>query len=254
MKQSSIRALNELNTTFYKTVQESFDNSRSVSWAGWEKARPHITSLLHNGNQISCLDIGCGNGRFGEWLHHNSSNQIPLQYHGIDSNTFLLSKAEKTLESLSIKARLLEHDIVTGLTKNTPIASVAPINKYNLIVCFGVMHHIPSFTLRKKLLSEIASMLHKSGIAIITTWDFTTIPSLMKRAQTDLSHIIPDAEPGDYLLDWQRGHTPSTRYCHHISNQEMDTLLSGTDLSVVLHYKADGPADMSNTYWILAAQ
>lgn len=261
MKKSSILTLNQLNQDFYNQVAVNFDDSRSYTWEGWNKLKPLVNRLLLQKSTITILDLGCGNGRFISWLDElltkNAHNDTPnssnprVSYTGLDSNQFLLKKAKEqaTKAKNNISCSFIQSDIVQNLIDSDTINS--SLESYDLIVAFGVIHHIPGESTRHTFIRQISKLIKPQGYACIAAWDFTTIPSLMKRSQPLAeSSIILDPEPQDYLLDWQRG-SEAYRYCHFVSDQEMQALWSGTDLEIVLHYQADGPTQASNSYWIV---
>lgn len=287
MQTSSIRFLNQLNQEFYENIAESFDDSRSYSWQGWENLKPYIHKIIEgkkrNGQVtvLRVLDIGCGNGRFSNWLSellHTTGSSNTIEYTGIDFNQSLLQKAQEKTSNLDHVSTSFEKiDIIENLLENKPLTTKKN-EVFDLIVCFGVLHHIPGQEMRKALVGQIAELLVKSektatpapqGLACVAAWKFDTLPNLFSRAQNlQTSDFIPDPEVGDFLLDWKRveklgpdskspTHTmleqklKNPRFCHLISDQEVSSWWPTTNLMPVLHYLADGPNQQSNSYWIL---
>lgn len=267
MKKSSVQTLNTLNQTFYDQVAESFDDSREYFWPGWQKLLKPLQELATNKHNqpLTVLDIGCGNGRFAQWLDEHS---IKAEYTGIDSNSYLLEAARKKNQELpNVKTVFTQVDVIEKILKkqhsisansdsnhHLPNATVAQIQTFDLIICFGVFHHIPGIENRSHLVEICQNQLAPNGLLAVATWDFSTIPSLMSRSQKlSETTLIPDPEPNDFLLDWKRQDqiTPK-RYCHLISLQETESWWSSAGLSLVLHYTADGPQNASNHYFIAA--
>ena len=255
MKKSSAQVLNKLNQTFYNQVAESFDDSREYFWPGWEELLKSLQTLVQQkGDQpLKVLDVGCGNGRFAQWL---DSHSIQASYIGIDSNSFLLDAATQKNEKLTkVKTSFLQVDIIEKiLNLEKLILAETATQSFDLIVCFGVLHHIPGEENRTRLIQMCNDQLSSDGLLTVATWDFSTIPSLMSRSQKlSETELIPDPESNDYLLDWKRQDqiTPQ-RFCHLISEQETEIWWSSTGLNLVLHYKADGPQNTSNHYFIAA--
>jgi tRNA (uracil-5-)-methyltransferase TRM9 len=264
MKKSSVQTLNTLNQTFYDQVAESFDDSREYFWPGWEKLlKPLQTLAAQKNNQpLSVLDIGCGNGRFAQWL---DSHAVHANYTGLDTNSFLLRTAQEknqnlttvktTFSQVDVVEKILNNQVFTDSNSNTTISAT---KTFDVIVCFGVLHHVPGKENRAGLIKLCQSHLTTNGLLAVATWDFATIPNLMSRSQKlSQSTLIPDPEPNDYLLDWKRQNKQdknspqrSQRYCHLISAQETESWWSGTGLNLVLHYTADGPQNASNRYFI----
>jgi hypothetical protein len=61
---TTARALNALNQSFYSESAEEFAATRSASWPGWRKLLP----LLREKRNAAILDVGCGNARFASFL------------------------------------------------------------------------------------------------------------------------------------------------------------------------------------------
>ena len=66
MKQATILQLNDLNQHFYKVTAEEFSKTRSFYWKGWGELIEPLKEIGKNHPQLKVLDIGCGNGRFGD--------------------------------------------------------------------------------------------------------------------------------------------------------------------------------------------
>ncbi|HLA44679.1 MAG TPA: class I SAM-dependent methyltransferase, partial [Aggregatilineales bacterium] len=175
MNTSTVHLLNQINREFYQTVASSFDETRSNPWSGWLRLLPYIrdcNSGLHrpaldiqdssSGLSLRVLDIGCGNGRFGVFLKQNL--EIPIKYHGIDSSDYLLKHAADMLKAENVDFHLRNVDVITE--------DYIPDDPYDLIVIFGVMHHIPGFENRKKLIERSMKALAPGGLLAVTFWVF----------------------------------------------------------------------------------
>ena len=123
---------------------------------------------------------------------------------------------------------------------------------FDLIVSFGVLHHIPSFNLRKSFFHSLADSLNKNGILVITAWQFLDNPKLKERLiEFDKVGIHKnDVEENDYLLDWRRGEQ-AIRYCHLTTKKEISELIKETNLKIIEMYKADSKTNNLNQYYIL---
>ena len=115
---------------------------------------------------------------------------------------------------------------------------------------FGVIHHIPSFELRKKLITEAYTHLKKGGLLIFTNWLFLHDSSLKKRVinPEDVGIIPAQLESNDYILDWQRG-TFGIRYCHLVDESELSQLLES--LPPPDTFIADGKEGTLNRYVVI---
>ncbi len=233
MKQATRSRLNQINREFYATTANDFDATRTRAWAGWQKL-PALIDLPVE----SLMDIGCGNGRFALFLVERQ--QQPFAYFGIDNNRQLLDLAAARLRgSPQVNANLIEHDL---------IAEPLPECRAQLMVLFGILHHVPGFGFRKQLMSRAAEILLPGGYLVMAAWRFYEVARFRER-------IVPwnddiEVETNDYLLDWRRGER-AFRYCHYINDDEHDDLIVAAGLSSVSDYRADGASGSLNRYSVL---
>lgn len=237
MKTETIQQLNLLNQHFYETVAESFANSRTQPWSGWTQLLPYLKDK-------KILDVGAGTGRFGKFLVERLGLD-PSLYIGIDNNAELLGKAQLPFS--------LHHvDVVTELINGSLVKRIRAFQP-DAITLFGVLHHIPGFETRKKLLQELVSVLPKEGVLILATWQFTRLPNLLKRQVRSQTVGIPttEIETDDYFLTWER-ETQAVRYCHFVSDQELEALTEGLPLKKIATFHADGPNQNLNHYFVFS--
>lgn len=242
MDAATINHLNQINHEFYRITADDFDQTRGEAWPGWERLLPYLHAPL------SCLDVGCGNGRFGLFLQdrlERARHVVPLQdtnvhYHGIDSSSALLEHAQEALQSLpGLNVTLEARDIV----ENPP-----DVGEYDLVVLFGVMHHIPGYAERQTFIKKLADRVKTGGLLAFACWRFYEYARFRER-------IVPwpqdiTAEAGDYLLDWRRGVT-ALRYCHYVNDAEHAALVAATGMTEILAYRADGKSGDANRYSLL---
>lgn len=218
----TIKKLNTINREFYRTTAEAFDKTRAGAWQGWSPLIPYLSTPL------KVLDIGCGNGRFGAFLAETLEG--PITYHGLDNSTELLAYARTALtdEYPNLDITLTERDIVM----HPPDEDL-----YDLVVLFGVIHHIPGLRSRLRFMEKIAQRVRQGGILAFASWRFYEFERFRER-------IIPwdddiQVEAGDYLLDWKAG-DHAIRYCHYVSDAEQDQLIKVSNLTELERYRADG--------------
>lgn len=249
MNQATINQLNRLNQQFYHKVASSFDQTRQQAWQGWEKLLPEIKALEKNNNQpLKVLDLGCGNARFAEFL---SENGIQYQYLGVDSNPQLLKKAQEKLST--DKHQFQETDLVELLVSKNQLSSQFQ-QQYDLVVAFGLLHHIPSFNLRAELVKQAISLLKNSNsLAIFATWQFASEERFQKKlVNPEVANIDPaQLEENDYLLGWQDREN-CYRYCHFVDEQEMIKLIKEAgNCKLISSFFADGKSGKLNRYFTL---
>lgn len=275
-------ALVALNTAFYREHAASFSATRQAPWQGWRQVAEHLRPLAAAGEALSVLDLACGNLRFERFL----SDELPgcaLSFHAIDNCTELidapLAAHAVHLHAMDILEDLLEHrDPMAGL----PSCDAS--------VCFGFMHHVPGFELRRAVLDALVSRTEAGGIVAVSFWQFMHDERLSRKARAttaayalklpggtapkpDTAHAagLPDAsgaissgdpdlepsypglEPGDYFLPWQDDRR-ALRYCHHFEDAEIDQLVASLPAGIVreaVRFSADGRSGNLNRYLVL---
>ncbi len=238
MDDSTANRLNAINREFYAAVADEFDTTRGKAWQGWHALLPALRERAEKKAPYSVLDIGCGNGRFGVFLAKQL--RADLVYHGIDNNAALLERARDALAPFPrLNATLNQQDIIEdGL----------PTGRYDLVVLFGVMHHVPGAARRLALMRSLAERVAPGGLLVFACWRFYEYERFRSR-------IVPfpadvQTEPGDYLLDWRRG-ANALRYCHYVDETEHAALIAATGLTPLDTYRADGRQGDANLYAVL---
>ena len=229
MNDTTVDHLLALNRAFYEQTAGEFDRTRGKPWPGWRAILPLLPA------EVRVLDAGCGNGRFGRFLLQESAARV--HYTGVDTNLALLRRARTALAEIG--AQFFARDLLRDPLPDGP---------YDLIGLFGVLHHIPGYVQRERLLVELAARLAPGGMLFFSVWRFYEFERFRRR-------IVPwpadlDAEPGDYLLDWRRG-AHALRYCHHVDESERAALVRATGLSEQMTFCADGESGQSNRYTLL---
>ena len=238
MDDASIKHLNEINRRFYEITASNFDQTRQVAWPGWEKLRPYLSDVS------SVLDVGCGNGRFGLFVDDTVDHAV--QYHGIDNNAALLTYAEDALtDHKQLNATLTQHDIVE--------ASLDDFCCYDLVVLFGVIHHVPGMDNRRAFMRRLADCVADDGLLVFASWRFYEYERFQQRVVAWDDYDAQEAltiEEDDYLLDWRRGER-ALRYCHYVNDAEQQLLIAASGLTHVETYRADGFTGDVNCYSVL---
>jgi SAM-dependent methyltransferase len=177
----------------------------------------------------SLVDFGCGNGRFYAELERRG---LVREYLGVDTSPPLLELARASHP----KARFVEADAT----------ALVPEPRFDLVVAFGLLHHLPSFELREKLVASLREHLVEGGLACLTFWRFA-------ERERFLDRMVPfddglEVEPGDYLIEFAG---EGARYCHHSSEVEVGELLAATGMTEIDRYSADGESGDLNLYSVL---
>lgn len=224
--------LNAINRVFYATTAADFDQTRSRAWPGWLRLQPYLKAPLR------VLDVGCGNGRFGLFLAEIFPGEVI--YHGLDNSAELLAFAETALAQADFSSyQLSKFDLL-----NDPL----PDASYDLVVLFGVIHHVPGAQTRQSLLRELAARVASGGYLCFAAWCFYEYERFRERLAPwpdDLS-----VEKHDYLLDWRAGER-ALRYCHYVDESEHAELIAASGVEEVETFREDGSGRGMNRYSIL---
>jgi SAM-dependent methyltransferase len=238
MNNKTVEKLLALNKSFYETAGNAFSRTRNYGWPGWKKLLKDFQSEQIDINNV--LDLACGNGRFLDTLRKYYPKS---SYIGVDDSEILLHEAELTFHDKHVQWIL--EDVLNNFTLNA---------KFDLVCCFGFLHHIPSFELRNSFLLNAAGFLSDSGYLVISLWDFLGKKYEQRNAQEELLQEI-GIEPGelesnDFILDW-RSQQRALRYAHAYDDEEITELLEISGLSLIREFYADGRDGKSNRYLII---
>ena len=194
----NIKQIIKLNEKFYQLVSKDFSKTRQRPWKGWDRVGEMITEVfddeIKSGKDLSVLDLGCGNGRFYDFI----KKQIPkIKYAGVDTNNDLLNEAQKNYSLGNNSVVFNNLDIFNNVKEIK--------EKYNVVVAFGITHHVPVSIFRNDWFKSLLELMNDKSILILTFWDF-------------------EEESGDYLLGWS-DNVNAARFCHKYSHKELDDII-----------------------------
>ena len=233
MDEQTRARLNQINRDFYAITAQQFDATRGRAWVGWERLLSEMKTPIQ-----SVLDVGCGNGRFGVFLAENQTEA--LTYHGVDNNLQLLDFAQITLSKFP--------QVTTTLSQQDVTIDDLPEGQYDLVVLFGVIHHVPGYEQRQLFMKALADRVRENGYLAFAAWRFYEQARFRDRIVNWDGNI--SVEKHDYLLDWRRGER-ALRYCHYVDDDEHQALIEATGLNLVADYRADGSTHDLNRYSLL---
>jgi SAM-dependent methyltransferase len=243
---TTARALADINARFYASRAQDFSASREAPWPGWQR----LAALL-DAEQLPLaarvLDVGCGNARLGRFL---AAARPALRYTGLDSCRELIAIA-RAAGALGAQPEFLEADLV-----GEPLAASLGARRFDLIACFGLLHHVPGRAQRRALLTSLLAHLAPGGLLALTCWrlaSFTRfrdkiVPWQQARPPIAASQL----EPGDHLLPFGDG--DGLRYVHFAHEDETAELLAELSVERVANWRADGKRGELNQYFVIRAR
>lgn len=218
MNKETFEQILALNANFYQQVASDFADSRQYPWKGWGRVvaffltpAPGETRHRVRPDTLRVLDLGCGNGRFYTYLQNELPN-YEIDYLGLDTNKKLLELGQgETRGRVRPGSGYEEMDVITK------VAEIAPKHgKFDLVVAFGLTHHIPSAEYRKSWVEEVAKLVNKDGKLVLTFWNFDKSKAVTTPENIDTKEL----EAGDYFLSWDK--KPNVyRYCHRFDEKEL---------------------------------
>jgi tRNA (uracil-5-)-methyltransferase TRM9 len=257
MSPETASKLNQLNYDFYQNIGRYFNQSRSNPWEGWEKLETILkTNIGASVDNWRVLELGCGNGRFLDFLH-DKGFEIG-QYIGLDSSDFLLTKAEVRRAALAdVNAQFKKADLLFDDWQNL---NEVVTTKFDLVCMFGVMHHIPGDNFKLALLQKSVDCLAEGGLLVFTTWQYMDVPRLSRRVipyedqrvgvlAEKYGFEVAEFEKNDNILDWQKGEV-AYRFSHYYTQSEIMEFAEQLQLEIVNTFEADGKEGNVNRYFV----
>jgi len=244
MKKETGDKLNKLNQEFYHKVAESFSQTRNKPWEGWKRVVELMRPVWSKGKIVRVLDVGCGNGRWGEFLAGEGLERT--EYWGVDSGQELLVEAKSRVSGLE-KVKLVKADVVE-----------AGWDKKLGVVAYGVMHHIPGRERRKRWMTELQGLVVGGGYVVVSVWKYgrdgrwegkmLDVETVARRTGVVIEK--GELEVGDGFLGWQE-RKDVARYCHEMSKTEENELINDLQMRLVDKFEADGKTGKMNRYLVL---
>jgi 2-polyprenyl-3-methyl-5-hydroxy-6-metoxy-1,4-benzoquinol methylase len=198
MKRETALKIIKTNKILYNQIARDFSQTRYEIWPEFE----YFKGYLHDGQAI--LDLGCGNGRLLELLKN-----YKMKYLGVDFSENLIREAQAKWPDKKFK-----------------IADILDLNgieeKFDLISCIAVLHHIPSQKFREQVLSNIKALLKPDGKLLMINWNlwqprylkYIIKYTLLKLADPDkeIDNILAgDLDFQDVFIPWKKKYS---RYIH----------------------------------------
>ncbi len=263
MDTASARALCALNNRFYAENARSFSQTRAAAWDGWLRCLD--AAGLGRGaagdaapEAIDVLDVGAGNLRFERFL----ADALPctrVRAVAVDACEELAGEAADVPGVEFRRMDVLGPVLSAG--DNAAPGSLWDLPACDLVVCFGLLHHVPGRAARERLMRELVGHARPGGIVAVSLWRFMEDGRLARKARETAARAARDPrvrelaaclEQGDYLLGWQEA-AGAYRYCHSFCDADVDRLAGcvAGEAEVVARFSADGRSGRLNAYLVL---
>lgn len=208
MKKKYAEDLLEKTKQDYNEIAQEFSATR---WQIWEETKFLFNDYVIPGDKV--LDLGCGNGRFFEFLKDKDINYI-----GVDFSERLIEIAKK-------KYPKVKFQVADAL--NLPF----PNNYFDKIYSIAVLHHIPSEQFRMQFLEEARRILKPNGFLILTVWKPESKKNLNLFLRDVALKLTGKLEKGDTFRSW--GNKDAERYFHYFLEKELANLAEQAKFKIV---------------------
>lgn len=225
----------------YSEHAKKFSDTRQYPWKGWKELIEKHELQFSN---CHILDLGCGNGRFLKFLIENNI-QIK-NYLGVDNSQILLNIAKKYDAETFANFDFKKLDLNQSNWGN----QISPLfnENFNLVVAFGIMHHINPFEQRKNFLKQSLELLTENGLLIVTYWQFGKLERYKDKMQRAGQNKGTKYCEHDYVMGF--GDSQNSRFCHYCSEEEVKELESELNISPFISFLSDGRDLNENLYRI----
>ncbi|MEM7332194.1 MAG: class I SAM-dependent methyltransferase [Chloroflexota bacterium] len=234
MNEQTAAKLREINRKFYDGLAQPFTQTRQRPHDGFFELLNHFPE-----GQVSVLDVGCGNGRYGYFIEQHDRL---LNYTGVDFSVGLLeNRVELTKPATFREGDMSQPGFLDGL------------GQFDVVSCMAAIHHLPGRANRVRFLQELKEHLKENGRLIISAWQ--PIDSERQRRKIrDWSEVDinpANLEPNDYLLTWKYGGF-AYRYVNIINEEEMTKLTGEAGLTLLHQFRMDGKEGNLSLYNVIS--
>ncbi len=210
----------------YNAIAPDFSDTRSIWWQGYGD----FVKYAKDGDKI--LDLGCGNGRMAGIF-----KELKVDYLGLDNSEELLKIARERFEAKpNFK---FEFGDLSDLNLEN--------NKYDLILLFASLHHIPSKELRERVIRQAYASLKPGGRVIMSNWNLWQMTDNYKYWKQLLNYRLKIKKGvyglSDAFMPWKKtkGLAEAPRYVHSFKLSEIRKLMVKAGFKIeLLQYEYKG--------------
>lgn len=244
MDSLTFQRLLHLNQEFYQRFGPAFAATRRRIQPGVRR----VLASLPVGGRL--LDIGCGSGALALELDRL---WITGSYLGLDFSQELLAEARQALRDAKpggVDIRFARTDLT-----DPDWVDLAAGQSVDVVLAFAVLHHIPDYAVRLRILQQVNDLLPEGGVFIHSEWQFQHSPRLMeRRVSWEIAGINEKwLDPGDTLLDWRyalpgQPEQVGLRYVHLFSRDELAELAFQAGFTIDSEFESDGEGSRLGLY------
>jgi len=216
MKKEKIRKILKQNEKIWELIAEDFSKTRQENW---KEIRPFF-SFLKKDDKV--LDLGCGNGRLYQALERQK-----IKYTGMDNSRNLINIAKKRFINPSSPKKFplfLKGDALKLRTQ-------FPDQEFDAIISIALLHHIPSFRLRMKIIKDCFHLLKPGGFLMITVWNLRQWRLINKYQLYSLFW-----GQANVFIPWRSGEYQAKRYHYAFRLKELKKMFVRTGFRVIRAY------------------
>lgn len=223
MENLTVEKLLQMTQEGYRLIADQFDKTRQHSWDDFSVFDPFVK----DGTRI--LDVGCGNGRL--LTYHRQRHHIG--YVGIDQNSKFVEIAKKTFQnSSSNSSQFYAADILQPES-----LSVLGDQRFDLIFCIAVLHHIPTKELRVHALQALKKYLKPGGTLCMENWNMWELRKGNKTVWNSPRRV----GIRDLITEWKSPQGTGNLYYYAFTARELRALFCKSGFHVQkLYYIRDG--------------
>ncbi|SFB74634.1 Ubiquinone/menaquinone biosynthesis C-methylase UbiE [Halobiforma haloterrestris] len=193
----------------YDRIASHFASTREYPW-------PEVEAFVDDHGGLEApgvgLDLGCGNCRHAELLAGVPDLETVV---GVDASRCLLETGRERAGERGFDVELCQGDAST-----LPLAADA----VELAVYVATLHHLPTASVRRESLDELARVLSPNGRALVSAWS----------TAHDRFDADGTGEGFDTTVEWTLpGGETVDRFYHIYAPEEFERQLERSDLEVV---------------------
>ncbi len=208
------KKLQSLTTQAYNQIAKHFALTRQVIWPEFEL----LLKYIKKGDKV--LDVGCGSGRFYQFLKKKQLIDS-IDYLGIDNSQKLLKIAQKNNQAAKFQyLDMLNLDNLAG--------------QFDKIFCLASFHHLLNTEKQLLFLNKAWSKLKPNGLLIMTNWNLYS-DLISKKISQGKYTLISDKI---ILVPWldNSGHKQADRYYYRFNLNELVEMFKKSNFKILANY------------------